>query len=63
VQILPELNWSEEVEAIGDEITRVIQALSGGDMDTLGQVRRDHLYMMLGRVKRYLGGANELELG
>jgi hypothetical protein len=62
VQILPDLNWAEEVTAMCDEISQVTQALRACDMGAFGQVRHNHLYTMLGRIKRYLGGANELEL-
>lgn len=62
LQILPDMDWAEEVDAICDEIARVIEALRAGDMHTVGQVRRDHLFTMLGRIKRYLGGATEAEL-
>lgn len=62
VQILPDLNWTDEVAAMCDEISQVTQALRACDMEAFGQVRRNDLYTMLGRIKRYLGGANELEL-
>lgn len=62
LQILPDMDWREEVDAICDEIARVIEALRVGDMQTVGLVRRDHLFTMLGRIKRYLGGATEAEL-
>lgn len=62
LQILPDMDWEEEVDAICDEISQVIEALQASDMDAVGQVRRDHLFTMLGRIKRYLGGATEAEL-
>ncbi|MBS1253803.1 MAG: putative D-xylose utilization operon transcriptional repressor [Anaerolineales bacterium] len=62
LQILPDMDWSEEVDVMRDEVSQVIEALRAGDMHTVGQVRRDHLFMMLGRIKRYLGGATEAEL-
>lgn len=62
LQILPDMDWDEEVDYFRDEIAQVIKALRAGDMRTVGQVRRDHLFMCLGRIKRYLGGATEAEL-
>lgn len=58
LQILPELNWAEEVNYICDEIRDVIDALQAGDMPRMAMVRRDHMSMLLHRINDYLGGAD-----
>jgi DNA-binding GntR family transcriptional regulator len=62
LQILPDMDWSQEVDYFCEELADVIEALQAGDMHAMGQVRRDHLLMLLGRIKRYLGGPTELDI-
>lgn len=58
LQILPELDWEEEVQAVYEEIRDVIKALQANDIRTLASVRRNHLAMILHRFNQYLGGAD-----
>lgn len=58
LQILPDLNWNEEVDIICDEVARVIEALRAGDMQAVAQVRREHMGMLLRRINNYLGSAD-----
>jgi DNA-binding GntR family transcriptional regulator len=58
LQILPELDWAEEVNTICGEITDVIEALQRNDMPAMAKVRRDHMSMLLRRINDYLGGAD-----
>lgn len=58
LQILPDLDWIEEVDYIRDEIRDVIKALRAGDLLTMAQVRRNHMSMLLSRTSRYLNGAD-----
>ena len=46
LQILPDLEWTEEADMVCDEISRVIPALQVGDMPTVAQVRRKHMSML-----------------
>lgn len=63
LQVLPDLDWEEEVDYFADEVRSVAKALrAGGDMQAVAQIRAYHLSMMLARLKRYLGGASEADL-
>ncbi len=57
LQLLPDLNWEEEVDLMVDEIQGVLEALRNSDMHTVAQVRRDHMAMLLQRINNYLGEA------
>lgn len=57
LQLLPDLNWEEEVDLMVDEIQGVLEALRNGDMPTVAQVRREHMAMLLQRINNYLGEA------
>lgn len=57
LSILPDLDWEEEVNYFSEELRAVIEALRVGDTSTVGQVRRDHMVMLLRRTNNYLGGA------
>jgi len=50
LQLLPELNWADEVDYVVDEMQLVVQALRAGDMRTVGQIRCRHLAMNLNRM-------------
>ncbi len=58
LQILPELNWEDEVEAVAEEIRDVIKALRAKDIAAMASVRRNHMAMLLVRINRYLGSAD-----
>ncbi|MDX1523139.1 MAG: GntR family transcriptional regulator [Anaerolineae bacterium] len=57
-QILPDMDWNEEVEYMCTEISQVADALRENDMERVGLVRRDHISMSLSRIQRYLGPGN-----
>lgn len=54
-QILPDMDWTEEVNFMCTEISQIFEALESGDMRRVGQVRRDHISKSLSRIQRYLG--------
>lgn len=58
LQILPELDWDEEVTAVCEEIRDAIKSLRANDMATLASVRRNHLALVLHRINQYLGSAD-----
>lgn len=58
LQILPDLNWAEEVDIICEEITDVIEALRAGDMEAVARIRRNHLSRLLHRTNEYLSSAD-----
>jgi len=60
LQILPELDWGDEVLAIYEEIRDVIKTLRANDINTMATVRRNHLAMVLHRINKYLGSADIL---
>lgn len=60
LQILPELDWDEEVLAINEEIRDVIKTLRANDINTMATVRRNHLALVLHRINKYLGSADIL---
>ena len=58
LQILPDLNWEEEVDFIIQELQDVLDALRAGDMKHMARVRRDQMAQLLTRTSNYLGSAN-----
>lgn len=60
LQILPELDWNEEVLAMYEEIRDVVKTLRANDLNTMATVRRNHLAMVLHRINKYLGSADIL---
>jgi len=60
LQILPELDWNEEVLAMYEETRDVVKTLRANDITTLATVRRNHLAMVLHRINKYLGSADIL---
>lgn len=58
-QILPDMDWTEEVDYMATEIRQIAEALRQGDMRRVGQTRRDHISMSLSRIQRYLGLGNK----
>ena len=57
-QILPDMNWAEEVDYMCTEIRQIAEALRESNMRQVGQIRRDHISMSLSRIQRYLGEGN-----
>lgn len=63
LQILPDLDWGEEVEFFCTELEHVIETLeSEGTMADVSQIRREHMIELLNRIRLYLGGLNLAEL-
>jgi DNA-binding GntR family transcriptional regulator len=58
LQILPELNWEDEVEAFFEEVRDVIKALKAKDILAFASVRRNHMALLLVRINRYLSSAD-----
>jgi len=59
LQLLPELDWHDEVKIMCEEIQDVIEALKITDMVTVSQIRRDHMTRLLQRINHYLGSATD----
>lgn len=59
LQLLPTLDWGEEVASVVDEVSAVHAALRDGDMPRVAKVRRKHFEGVLRRIDEQL---NELEL-
>lgn len=58
LQILPELDWEDEVEAFCEEVRDVTKAIRAKDFNAVASVRRNHMAMLLVRTNRYLGSAD-----
>lgn len=58
LDILPDLDWQEEVEIMYQEVTDVLQCLKAGNVQAAAEVRRDHMAKLLQRINRYLGSAD-----
>jgi DNA-binding GntR family transcriptional regulator len=58
LQILPELDWKDEVEAFYEEVRDIIKALRAKDMVAMSSVRRNHMALLLVRINRYLSSAD-----
>jgi DNA-binding GntR family transcriptional regulator len=57
-QILPDMNWADEVNYMCTEIKQIAEALRENNMSQVGLRRRDHISMSLSRIQRYLGEGN-----
>ena len=56
-QLLPAMDWDEEVDAIVDEIGEVLAALRARDMRRVSETRRRHFEACLQRINRHLSGS------
>jgi DNA-binding GntR family transcriptional regulator len=54
LQILPDLNWEEEIAHVSQELAQVIEAIQAGDMQAVAQVRQKYMALLLARTGRYL---------
>jgi DNA-binding GntR family transcriptional regulator len=61
LQLLPEMDWRQEVDAITDEITNTVAALRDADLRRLSEVRRHHFQWCLRRMNAVLVGQNLVE--
>lgn len=57
LQLLPQLDWKEEVDIVQQEMTDVLAGLQEGDMLEVGRVRHEHMLGLLNRINEYLGSA------
>lgn len=57
LQILPDLDWNEEVDIARQEMRDVLSALRVGEMNKVSEIRREHMVMLLQRINDYLGSA------
>jgi len=62
LQLLPEMNWDEEVRALQRELDETLAAMRNQDISTIGLIRRNSISVCAGRIKKYLGGTSELEI-
>jgi hypothetical protein len=53
LQLLPMMNWPEEVDAFSNEIADLIQAMELNDLSSLHFIRRNHISMSWLRIKGY----------
>jgi DNA-binding GntR family transcriptional regulator len=51
------LDFNEEVDIACQEMSDVLAALRVGDMDTVSEIRREHMVMLLQRMNDYLSSA------
>lgn len=54
VQLLPEMDWDEEVQILLEEIDGTIEALEGSSAVRMAEVRAKHMMMLLDRFNDYL---------
>lgn len=57
LQVLPDLDFDEEVNFLVEEINQTIQALRAKDMCAVGLIRRNGISLSLGRIINYLSSA------
>lgn len=55
VQLLPDLDWHQEVDLMCDELERVTKALREENMPGVAKIRHEHMAMLLQRINDYLG--------
>ena len=53
---LPNVDWNEALRILENEISDTIRALELDDMQGVGNVRRQYLFMLLKTISRYLVG-------
>lgn len=56
LQLLPVMNWEEEVRNVIDEFGEVLSALRSRDLKRVASVRHEHFVACLQRMNRHLGG-------
>ncbi|MFN2486963.1 MAG: GntR family transcriptional regulator [Acidimicrobiia bacterium] len=54
IQLLPEMNWEEEVQIFLEEIDHSLEALEGGSARYMAEIRAKHMSMLLSRFNDYL---------
>jgi DNA-binding GntR family transcriptional regulator len=61
LQLLPEMDWNEEVRGLQRELDDTLAAMRNQDIATIGLIRRNSISLCVGRIKKYIGGASELD--
>ncbi len=56
LQLLPVMDWEEEVGYVVDEFAEVLAALKSGDLARVAEVRRYHFVACLQRMNRHMTG-------
>lgn len=56
LQLLPVMDWEEEVGFVIDEFTEVLAALKARDMARVANARREHFVACLQRINRHMSG-------
>ncbi len=56
LSFLPNIEWDEATGILENEITDTIRAMEIGDMRGVGNIRRQHLYIILKTIGRYFVG-------
>lgn len=54
IELLPEMDWEEEVRTVLEEIDQTLGACERGSAQQLAQIRARHMQMLLGRFNAYL---------
>ncbi len=54
IQLLPEMNWEEEIQIMLEEIDHTVEALEGGSAPYVAEIRAKHMTMLLNRFNEYL---------
>ena len=54
IQLLPEMDWQEEVQVVREEIGQIIEALESGRPRQLAEIRSKHMSLLLDRFNAYL---------
>lgn len=54
VQLLPEMEWQEEVQVVLDEIDELLEAMEGTSAAHVAEIRAKYMMMLLTRFNEYL---------
>ncbi|HEX2153656.1 MAG TPA: GntR family transcriptional regulator [Acidimicrobiia bacterium] len=54
IELLPEMDWDEEVQIFLEEIDHTLEALEGGSARYMAEIRAKHMSMLLSRFNAYL---------
>lgn len=54
VQLLPEMEWEEEVQVVLDEIDELLEAMEGSSAAHVAEIRSKYMMMLLTRFNAYL---------
>lgn len=54
VQLLPEMEWEEEIQVVLDEVDELLEAMEGTSAAHVAQIRSKYMMMLLTRFNEYL---------